>query len=184
MSQELLEANLIGVFTVLDTDGDGHITVADFTAKADQLCAAYSLEAQSAHHTAMQRAYAAWWEQIRQGADSDGDGRVSQAEFVAAIRSGTAADPGYLQTVDGVCHAVFDSSDGDGDGRISREEFERIYGAVDMQADVTRVAFDHLDTDGDGVISREEFVAGARALLTSADLSQPGTWMVGETSVR
>jgi Ca2+-binding EF-hand superfamily protein len=183
MSHHLLEANLNGVFAVFDTDGDGHITVDDFTAKADQLCAAYSLQVRSPHHTAIQGAYTAWWEQIRDDADSDGDGRVSQAEFVAAIRSGADADPRYLQTVDGLCNAVFDSSDGDGDGRISREEFERIYGAVEMQADVTRVAFDHLDTDGDGVISRQEFVAGVRALLTSADLSQPGTWMVGETSV-
>ncbi|MEV0238192.1 EF-hand domain-containing protein [Nonomuraea sp. NPDC050786] len=95
MSQELIEANLSGAFAVLDTDGDGHITVADFTAKADQMCAAFALEPRSPHHTALQRAYAAWWEQIRDGADHDGDGKVSQAEFVAAIRSGTTANGSY-----------------------------------------------------------------------------------------
>ncbi|MET7336687.1 EF-hand domain-containing protein [Nonomuraea sp. NPDC005650] len=184
MSQELIEANLNGAFAVLDTDGDGHITVADFTAKADQMCAAFAPEPQSPHHAALQRAYASWWEQLRAGADHDGDGKVSQAEFVAAIRAGTTTDPRYLHTVDAVCHAVFDAIDTNGDGRITWEEFARMYCAADVQTIATRVAFDHLDTDGDGAVSREEFVAGANALLSSADASQPGTWMLGETNVR
>ncbi|MEV0232036.1 EF-hand domain-containing protein [Nonomuraea sp. NPDC050786] len=92
------------------------------------------------------------------------------------------SDPRYLQTVDAVCHTLFDAADSDGDSHLSYEEFARMYGAADMQADTARVAFDHLDTDKDGAISREEFLAGANALLSSADASQPGTWMLGATS--
>ena len=73
--------------------------------------------------------------------DTDGDGRVSQAEFVAARA------------------AAFARRDADGDGRVTREEAEaaraaRRAGALDRR-------FDRLDANDDGAISRDEFAAAA-----------------------
>lgn len=181
MSQELLEANIVGVFAVLDIDGDGHISGSDVLSRADHLCAALAPEVGSPHHGAIQSAYAAWWERIRDVIDSDGDGRVSREEFVAAMVSGAGRDPRFLEALDGAGSTIFDAADSNGDGHISREEFARFYHAVEMTEEATSIAFDKLDTDGDGTISRQEFLAGTRALLTSSDPDAPGTWMVGKT---
>ncbi|HUR03758.1 MAG TPA: EF-hand domain-containing protein [Nonomuraea sp.] len=181
MSQELVEANIVGVFAVLDIDGDGHISGSDFASRAGHLCDALAPEAGSPHHGALQFAFAAWWEQIRDDIDSDGDGRVSREEFVAAMLSGAGRDPRFLAAVDRASSATFDAADRDGDGHISREEFARFYHAVEITEEATSLAFDQLDTDGDGTISRQELIAGTRALLTSSDPNTPGTWMVGKT---
>ncbi|MFD1544262.1 EF-hand domain-containing protein [Nonomuraea guangzhouensis] len=181
MSQELVEANIAGVFAVFDSDGDGHISESDFTARAGHLCAALAPEAGSPHHDALRSAFAAWWEQIRDDIDSDGDGRVSREEFVAAMLSGAGRDPRFLAVTDRATAAVFDAADSDGDGTISRAEFARFYHAVEIPDEAISIAFDKLDTDGDGTISRQELIEGTQALLTSSDPAEPGTWLVGKT---
>ncbi|MEU4226311.1 EF-hand domain-containing protein [Nonomuraea sp. NPDC026600] len=183
MSQELVEANIAGVFAVFDINGDGHISGSDFTSRAGHLCDALAPEVGSPHHDALQSAFAAWWEQLRDDIDGDGDGRVSREEFVAAMLSGAGRDPRFLAAVDRVTGAVFDAADGDGDGHISREEFVRFYHAVEIPEEAISIAFDKLDTDGDGTISRQELIAGTHALLTSSDPAKPGTWLVGKTPV-
>lgn len=74
-----------------------------------------------------------------QRADTDGDGRISQAEFVARrVARLTAADA-------------------NGDGTVTREELRARAMAHRAQRAETR--FTRLDTNGDGAISREEFTA-------------------------
>lgn len=72
--------------------------------------------------------------------DSDGDGRISQAEFVAARA------------------AAFARMDADGDGRVTAEEAQAARAAARTEFMARRFAA--LDSDGDGMISRAEFEAG------------------------
>lgn len=73
-------------------------------------------------------------------ADSDGDGRISQAEFVAART------------------AAFARMDANGDGRVTAEEVQAARAAARTEFMARRFAA--LDSDGDGMISRAEFEAG------------------------
>lgn len=74
-------------------------------------------------------------------ADADGDGRISQAEFVA----------GAL--------ARFDSRDANRDGTIAAEEARSAMEA--RRTERRNQAFAGIDANGDGVISRTEFDARA-----------------------
>lgn len=71
--------------------------------------------------------------------DTDGDGRVSQAEFVAARV------------------AAFTRHDSDGDGTVSAAEAEAAHAA--RRAEAMERRFARLDANGDGSITREEFAA-------------------------
>lgn len=74
-------------------------------------------------------------------ADTDGDGRLSQAEFVASALT------------------RFDRNDANRDGTISMDE---VRSAVDARRDARRErVFAALDADSDGAISRAEFDARA-----------------------
>lgn len=81
--------------------------------------------------------------------DTDGDGRISQAEFTVPVA------------------AAFDRLDADDDGKLTQEEVSkaRRRGAAD---------FATLDTDGDGALSAEEFKAGAAARFVAADADGDG----------
>jgi hypothetical protein len=80
-------------------------------------------------------------------ADTNGDGKVSRAEFIAAAKDGKA-DPATR----------FAKIDRNGDGMLDKSE---------VDAMLTR-RFQRLDTNADGILSREERAA-AHARKTGAD---------------
>ncbi|MGW0811612.1 EF-hand domain-containing protein [Nonomuraea sp. NPDC002799] len=176
----LTESNLALVFAALDSTGDGRVSAADFTVRADQMCAALAPDAASAAHQAIRQGFAGWWEHLRASADADHDGSVSPGEYLAAARNqaGDAADD-LAEVVLALAAPLFDAADTDGDGAISGPEYVGFYTAMNLASQIGEDAFARLDTDGDGVISRQEFVAGVRAILTSNDADEPGTWMLG-----
>ncbi len=102
--------------------------------------AAVALSALAGAATAQQPAGPAMERQFHaQRADTDGDGRVSRAEFVARrVERLTAADS-------------------NGDGTVTREERQARVAAHRAQRAETRFA--RLDTNSDGAVSREEFTA-------------------------
>lgn len=93
-------------------------------------------------------------------ADTDGDDRVSRAEFLASVGASVANTSGRAMRP--VADAVFATVDTDGDGRISREEFARLLEVMDAPMDDEAVGElfgreEHL--------SREGFVQMTRGLL-------------------
>ena len=71
-------------------------------------------------------------------ADTDGDGRISKAEFIAAAKAGKG-DPG----------ARFAKFDRNGDGMLDRSEIDALAAR----------RFKRLDADGDGVATAQERAA-------------------------
>ena len=102
--------------------------------------AAVALAALAGAATAQQPAGPAMERQAHaQRVDTDGDGRISQAEFVARrVQRLTAADA-------------------NGDGTVTREELQARGAAHRAQRAETRFA--RLDANSDGAVSREEFTA-------------------------
>jgi Ca2+-binding EF-hand superfamily protein len=111
--------------------------------------AAATLAAVAGAATAQQPARPALERQAHaQRADTDGDGRISRAEFVARrVERLTAADA-------------------DGDGTVTREELQVRGDAHRAQRAETRFA--RLDANGDGAVSREEFTAPRAARADGA----------------
>ena len=99
--------------------------------------------------------------------DTDGDGRVSAAEFYAArnARIGERAKAGYAMRNLGNAPA-FEQLDGDGDGYLS--ELELLRGQLDHrgagradrgpgQGGRQPAQFSDFDRDGDGAVTQQEF---------------------------
>ncbi|MGO6969595.1 EF-hand domain-containing protein [Rhizobium leguminosarum] len=98
--------------------------------------------------------------------DSDGDGYVSKAEFVASRPSDVTEDQ---------ANTLFDSFDSESTGSLSVDALAEAMSAQQSQrpggGDLASLLSD-LDTDGDGSISKDEFVAGRPSDVTE---DQAGT---------
>ncbi|MGO8081985.1 EF-hand domain-containing protein [Rhizobium leguminosarum] len=98
--------------------------------------------------------------------DSDGDGYVSKAEFVAARPSDVTEDQ---------ANTLFDSFDSESTGSLSVDALAEAMSAQRSQrpgGDDLASLLSDLDTDGDGSISKDEFVAGRPSDVTE---DQAGT---------
>jgi Ca2+-binding EF-hand superfamily protein len=148
------------IFAMLDADGDGVISAAEYSARAERVAAATGRTANDplvvAARTAGQRAWAAM--------DANGDGGVSFEEYEAWAGA---------RAFDAVCEPVlgglFDNADTDGDGGLSLAEFTTLRIALGNPVDNIRAAFDVLDTNGDGRISRDEYLASIRAHISGEE---------------
>ncbi|HXV29642.1 MAG TPA: EF-hand domain-containing protein [Sinorhizobium sp.] len=115
--------------------------------------------------------------------DADGDGGVTEAEFVAAR-------PDDVSEEDAA--ALFATIDTEGTGSITEEQFANSMpgpggpppGGMPPQAMSSEEAYDALDTNEDGVVSLDEFLAGrpedvteeqATALFESFDTEGTGS---------
>lgn len=153
-------------FDSLDRDDNGWLTSREFAQTARRSFVAADLNrdaklSQSEIETFIARASAALArgaaDRRRSALDQDGDGRITQAEFIAARER--------AMTV----------RDANGDGAVAFEEFspnfERL--PADAQA-AARAAFDRADVDGDGWIGLPEHREASAALFGRFDANGDG----------
>lgn len=91
-----------------------------------------------------------------ESADTNGDGVITRAEFLAA-RAGN-----------------FAKYDRNGDGFIDKSDFPRRLLARAQASERLDALIDHFDTDHDGRISRSEFVDGPTSAFDLADTNGDG----------
>ena len=89
-------------------------------------------------------------------ADTDGDGRISRAEFVAART------------------ANFAKFDRNGDGVITRDDFSSILKFRPQAATRIDAMMAEMDTDHDGKVTRAEFATAPTLLFDRADANHDG----------
>ena len=105
--------------------------------------------------------------------DEDGDGAITEAEFVAAqidrprrahqMRGGFPR--GERRGVNQ--EAVFDAADANADGQLSKEEFKALPAAGHAVAQQRRFA--RLDADDDGVLTADELMGNLEAMDANGD---------------
>lgn len=104
---------------VLDQTGDGYLDWPDLAAMARQLSTRLDLD--EPQETRLYTAFADWWRELQSALDADGDGRVSQAEYAAAVPS--LAGPALIR----VAEVLFDATDTDGNGVIDEAEHRALF---------------------------------------------------------
>lgn len=179
MLSELQIANLSTAFDVLDTTGDGVLDQDDFEKISESVLAGIDRPAGSVYGQAVRGGYLNWWEQIREDADGDGDGRVSKAEYLAAVDRGLLHTTDYLDAVSCVADALFAAVDADGDGSLSFDEMGAIYTSVGLGGEVASGAFAQIDTDRDGRITSAEWCAAIQGIFMATIAEAPGSNMLG-----
>ncbi|MEW9552288.1 oxygenase MpaB family protein [Nonomuraea sp. NPDC050783] len=116
---------------VLDQTGDGYLRWPDLAAVAREIATRLDLGEQEEER--LFQAYAAWWRELQNALDGDGDGRVTRHEYAAAATR--MPSTGLIKIAD----VLFDVTDVDDDERIDAEEYH----------DLFRTAF-HRDLTGNG----------------------------------
>jgi len=119
MSTQFRQRKFAKVFDLYDVNKDGYIDAADYARVGQGLGTATGSAPGSAGYEKMRSDYLEYWDQLRLGADTDHDGRVSQAEFVAHYET----LPAIKETILAVVQGILRLTDRDGDGKISQAEF-------------------------------------------------------------
>ncbi|MEU2869366.1 EF-hand domain-containing protein [Streptomyces olivoreticuli] len=152
------------VFAMLDADGDGVISKAEYSARAERVTSASGRTEDDplviAARAAGERAWAAM--------DANGDGGVTFDEYAAW--AGAEAFDTVCEPVLGV---LFDLVDTDKDGALNLPEFRTLRTALGNPVSNIETAFAALDTDGDGLVSRDDYLASVRAHV-SGEISPMG----------
>ncbi|MFF7192769.1 oxygenase MpaB family protein [Streptomyces sp. NPDC008079] len=104
---------------VLDQTGDGFLDWPDLAAMARELSSRLDLD--EPQETKLYNAYADWWRELQSALDTDGDGRVSRAEYTAAAP--TLAGPALIR----VAEVLFDVTDKDGNQTIDATEYRALF---------------------------------------------------------
>ncbi|AUY50655.1 EF-hand domain-containing protein [Streptomyces sp. CB01881] len=163
---------------VLDQTGDGYVTAHDLQAMAHNVC--WQLELTEEAEDRVRAAFEDWWGQLRATMDTDGDGRIGRAEFVAATLAGCDRDPDYLERgLLPALRAVFAAADTDGNGTLDADEYRAVFGGRRVHPAELSHGFRQLDVDGDGVITEVEFLRGFTEYFTARGPSTAGTHLLG-----
>jgi hypothetical protein len=146
------------VFAMLDTDGDGAVSRAEYLARVDRVASAMGRDAGDPVVAAARSAH----EVVFQDMDADHDGRVSFDEYRSWV-----GENSFEQTCRPALGAMFDLADADADGRLDREEFIRLRVAAGNSDSDAGAAFDALDGDREGFVDRDTYLAGIRSFVTT-----------------
>ncbi|MFD9598655.1 EF-hand domain-containing protein [Kitasatospora sp. NPDC086009] len=155
------------IFSMLDTDGDGVISRAEYVARVDRAAAAVGRDARDPLVVAARTAHEEVWRQM----DADHDSRVTFEEY----RSWAGHDA-FEATCRPALGSLFDLADADADGRLTREEFSRLRTATGNAEGDVDAAFDALDPDGGGTVDRDTYLAAIRDFLTTGTSSMASVY--------
>ncbi|GHJ43046.1 calcium-binding protein [Catellatospora sp. TT07R-123] len=134
---------------------------------------------------AVREGYLALWRALVAKMDADGDGRISEEEFLTSVgRSIVVRPDGFDNHLRPLAEALMGLTDTDGDEQVSPNEFTALFGALGAAGGDAAHAFSVLDRDGNGHLSTEEIIDAIREYYTSPDPDAPGNLLFGDLTVR
>ncbi|MFG3497755.1 EF-hand domain-containing protein [Streptomyces sp. NPDC047928] len=162
-------------FDRFDRDGDGVVTETDFEELAHSILADFGQSPTTPKGRALLDGARRLWAGFAELADADGDGRITQEEFIRAATDHLRGDEKrFSRVVRPWAGAVIDVADTDDNGEVTVGEWERMLVAMRATPERARDKAAALDTDGDGRISLEEVMRSAvRLYATDEPLNMP-----------
>lgn len=161
-------------FSLFDANSDGYLTLDDYEVFALRLAQAFGKPPGSPAALAVRRGYRALWQAVASRSDTDTDGRVSQAEFLAWLDS--APDAIDLSPL---AEAVIALADHSHDGTLDAAEVTRLLRSCGLSPEGVATVFEALDRDHDATVSAAELVAMVRDFCLDPAPGKPGHWLFG-----
>lgn len=165
-------------FSLLDATGDGYVTRDDYEAFGLRLVQAFGQPPGSPAALAVREGYRRLWRALADRAETDDDGRISEAEFVAWIGA-VSDDDGFDDEIAPLAQAVVALADDDADGVLTEPELRRLLAACGLSAAQSQRVFAELDLDASASVDTAELVAAIRAFCLHPAAHQPGAWLFG-----
>ncbi|MEU7524199.1 EF-hand domain-containing protein [Saccharothrix sp. NPDC042600] len=161
-------AKMSARFATFDRDHDGRIDVADFEGMAHAVLAACGRGPHSPEGMQLVEGARAFFRGLADIADTDGDGTISEAEFVHAARTELLGDrDGFTRIVLPWAQAVVAVADTDGDGAVDLAEWANVLVAMGATAQCAEQQAQHVDADGDGEVTLAEVLDTAVTFYTA-----------------
>jgi Ca2+-binding EF-hand superfamily protein len=166
-------------FRMCDADKNGVLERSDYEHMADRLVAANKLAADSPVAARIRGNYLEAWTRIEKLADADKDGKVTLAEFLAALGGLLSDKAVYKHLVTEQAAQIVEMTDHDRDGKITEKDFVANLVAYGQTEEPAHAAFKKLDRDGDGFLTKEELLASVEEFYFSEDPAARGNWLLG-----
>ncbi|MBW4570726.1 MAG: EF-hand domain-containing protein [Tolypothrix carrinoi HA7290-LM1] len=178
---DFLDRKLSQRFRTFDDDRNGFIERIDFEMSVARLAEEFGHESESPARQRLLDLSLGLWEHLLQVADTNTDGRISEAEYKAAFRLGLLEIP---ETFDQIyipfLSAIMDIVDQDRDGKLTVTDEIRWTGAMmHLSEQDAREIFRHLDQDADGFITTRELLEAIRGYYFDNSPDSPGYWLLG-----
>jgi acetyl esterase/lipase len=165
-------------FSLLDATGDGVLTRDDYEAFALRLVQAFGQPPGSPAALAVREGYRGLWRALADRSDTDGDGRITETEFLAWIEA-VGGDDGFDDEIAPLAAAVVALADDDADGVLTEPELGRLLAACGLSAAQSQRVFAELDLDASASIDTAELVAAIREFCANPAADQSGAWLFG-----
>ena len=163
-------------FDQLDVDGDGYVGNSDVEQLVKNHGDAYGYSQGAPEYSELERQTVAVWDQLKQF-DTDGDGRVSLAEYVAGFEAFLSRRETFMSGMTALVDAFYLMADRDDDGKITEEELVRHFRSWGHTEQQAHEAFRRLDRSANGTISKEEWMQNLEEYYFSEDPDAPGNWL-------
>ncbi|MDZ8027111.1 MAG: EF-hand domain-containing protein [Nostoc sp. DedQUE11] len=176
-----LDRKLSKRFRTFDDDRNGFIERSDFEMSVARLAEEFGHEEESPARQRLLEVCLGLWDHLLQVADTNTDGRISEAEYKAAFALGLletteAFDQSYMPYLS----AIMDIVDQDQDGKLTVTDEIRWTGAMmHLCEQDAREVFRHLDQDADGFITTRDLLEAIRGYYFDDSLDSPGYWLLG-----
>lgn len=179
MLSELKKNKMKKAFLLFDANHDGFVESSDIDQIIQNIANAQSADVNSDEYAGIKSTYSSFWA-VLATMDSDGDGRVSQDEWLAAMENIVQSSSQFDEIIGQLRDVLFTLVDADGDGFISAREYSLWLTSYHETEDAAANAFSKLDSDGDGRISKDEMNQIVNDFFNSDDPSAPGNWLIGD----
>ena len=189
MSAEFRIKKYKHMFKVFDVNSDGAFDQEDTLEVIDHMAREYNVSHDSEPFIKMRSDYEDWWQMLGPMLDENGDGHVTQEEFVnfwtafvdQAQAKAAEGDNSMMDLVAASANMTFDFLDHDHNQEISLEEYTVWLRCWNVDTDYA-ACFKSLDLNGDGVITRDEAAILLQNFIFSDDPNARGTLLYGRLS--
>lgn len=179
MLTALQTRKLTRAFSLFDVDRNGFMEATDCELVVSATTQAMGYAIDSPEYVHYRTEYMAGWENLVQLGDSDGDQRLTVAEFCTAYDKMMANRAQFGAVIMGVVKTIVTLWDSNQDGQVSQPEYQAYMTAFHATDAEAAAAFRQLDRNSDGYLTTDELITNAEEFFLSSDPDAPGNWLIG-----
>jgi Ca2+-binding EF-hand superfamily protein len=165
------------IFSLLDSDGNGHLDAHDFDLMATNVVRAAAGSGEAAKN-AMRAAFQQYWTTLATELDTNNDGKVSYDEYTACVLSPERFD----ETIRVFAESLAALGDPDGDGLIERPVFHALMTAIGFDRANIDTLFDAFEPSAADQITVPTWVEGIKDYYSPTKAGIPGDHLVGNSA--